>query len=127
VTHKELCDRSLGVAVRSAAAAEPLLSDPALRHAADQVIRASSSAASNYRAAGQARSHREFTAKLGVAVEEADEAVFWWEYIIARSSSPPHGAAVRLDESEQLARILAASRNTARRRSGRDTPIADSR
>ena len=35
--------------------------------------------AMNYRAAGRARSHREFTAKLGTVVEDADESLGWLE------------------------------------------------
>lgn len=48
---------------------------------ADQLQRSSSSAVANYRAAGRARSPREFAAKMGVVNEEADETVFWFEHI----------------------------------------------
>jgi len=37
--------------------------------------------ASNYRAAGLARSHAEFTAKIGVVREESDETVYWLEHL----------------------------------------------
>ena len=37
--------------------------------------------AANYRAAKRSRSRAEFNAKLGVVVEEADEAVVWLEYM----------------------------------------------
>jgi len=40
---------------------------------ADQLMRASARAAANYRAACRARSHRDFTNKLGMVVEEADD------------------------------------------------------
>lgn len=48
-----------------------------------QLIRCSSSVASNYRAACRARSAKEFYAKLCIVVEEADECVFWLEMLQA--------------------------------------------
>jgi four helix bundle protein len=43
----------------------------------DQLFRAASRSAANYRAACRARSHRDFTNKMGTTVEESDESVFW--------------------------------------------------
>lgn len=48
---------------------------------ANQLIRSSTSIASNYRAACRARSANEFYAKLCIVVEEADESVFWLELL----------------------------------------------
>ena len=45
-----------------------------------QLLRSGTSVAANYRAVCRARSKPEFTAKLGVVVEEADETVFWLEF-----------------------------------------------
>src|SRR5581483_5734040 len=47
----------------------------------DQLLRAGTAVAANYRAACRARSRAEFIAKLGVVVEEADESVFWCELL----------------------------------------------
>src|SRR6476660_3805975 len=46
-----------------------------------QFLKASSSVAANYRAAQRGRSRAEFVAKLGVVLEEADESVYWLEYM----------------------------------------------
>ena len=46
-----------------------------------QILRSGTSVAANYRAVCRARSKAEFIAKLGVVVEEADETVFWLEFI----------------------------------------------
>ena len=46
-----------------------------------QLLRASTSVAANYRAACRARSVAEFTAKVGIALEEADESLFWLEML----------------------------------------------
>ena len=51
------------------------------RDVAGQLRRAAMSVASNYRAAGRARSHREFTSKIGGVLEEADESLHWLELI----------------------------------------------
>ena len=56
----------------------------------NQLIRSSASAAANYRAACRGRSRPEFVAKLGLALEEADESLFWLEFIVAtRVLEPP--------------------------------------
>jgi four helix bundle protein len=74
--------------------------------------------AANYRAAGRARSHKEFVSKLGVANEEADEAVFWIEHI----ESTYLGSGLKIDrlksEAQELRAIIARSYATARRRKG---------
>lgn len=46
-----------------------------------QIIRSSSSSASNYRAMCRSRSDNEKFAKICIVVEEADETVFWLEVI----------------------------------------------
>ena len=45
----------------------------------NQLIRCSSSAASNYRAACRGKSLSDFIAKLAIVEEETDEYVFWLE------------------------------------------------
>ena len=42
-----------------------------------QLIRAAAGVAGNYRSACRARSHAEFTAKIGVVLDEADESELW--------------------------------------------------
>jgi hypothetical protein len=46
------------------------------------LIRAGTGVCANHRAAGRARSRREFIAKLAVVVEEADEAELWLEALL---------------------------------------------
>jgi four helix bundle protein len=55
----------------------PLLERPESSDLARQLRKAATSVSSTYRAAGRARSHKEFTAKIGVVREEADEALHW--------------------------------------------------
>ena len=44
-----------------------------------QLLRCGTSVAANYRAVCRARSKAEFVAKMGIVVEEADEAILWLE------------------------------------------------
>src|SRR6185503_19227948 len=47
-----------------------------------QVIRSGTSVAANYRSACRARSRAEFSAKLGIVLEEVDESVLWLEILV---------------------------------------------
>jgi four helix bundle protein len=44
-----------------------------------QLLRCGTSVAANYRAVCRARSKAEFVARMGIVVEEADEAILWLE------------------------------------------------
>ena len=46
-----------------------------------QLVKASTSTASNYRAVCRARSKAEFFSKISIVVEEVDESLFWLEVI----------------------------------------------
>ncbi len=93
----------------------PLVTRLETRDCALQVLASSTSAAANYRAATRARSHVEFTAKIGVALEEADETLFWLEHLRDCEVIDASSQAV-LDEARQLVAILTAARSTARAR-----------
>ena len=48
---------------------------------AKQVVKSGTSVGANYREAGRARSKAEFTSKIGVVEQEADETLYWLEII----------------------------------------------
>jgi four helix bundle protein len=88
-----------------------------------QLIRAGTSVGSNYRAACRGRSKAEFIAKLGIVEEEADESAFWLELIIEGSLLKPNVVEPLLNEANELTRIMASSRITARSKMNEtDTP-----
>ena len=66
-----------------------------------QLVRAATSVGANYRSACRARSRVEFAAKLGVALEEADESL---------SESK---LSLLLKEADELTAILASGRKSA--------------
>lgn len=84
-----------------------------------QYLDASTSVAANYRAARRGRSYAEFTAKLGVVSEEADESVFWLKRLLSAQIVSSVAIEPLLAEAEELARIFAASTRTARGRRAR--------
>ena len=88
--------------------------DEASRTLGKQVLRSGTSVAANYRAACRARSKAEFIAKLGIAVEEADETVFWLELLGEAGIFPTDRLHPLLEESNELLKILSASRRTAK-------------
>src|SRR5688500_18898293 len=83
------------------------------RNIADQLSRAATSTASNYRVASRARSRREFISKIGIALEEADESLGWLEILIGTRKAPLDQVSPLLKECEELVAILSASRTTA--------------
>jgi four helix bundle protein len=47
----------------------------------DQLLRSGTSVGANTRAAHRGRSKREYAAKIGIVLEEADESLFWLEIL----------------------------------------------
>ena len=80
-----------------------------------QLSRSATGVGANYRAACRARSNAEFAARIGVVLEEADEAAFWLEIVTESGLSKESHALHLLDEANQLTAIFAASSITARR------------
>jgi len=85
---------------------------PTVKH---QLARSSTGVAFNYRSSCRARSHAEFTARLGVVVDEADESVGWLEFIDAGHLIQTPEVARLLQESRELLSIMSAAAGTARR------------
>ena len=80
-----------------------------------QLVRAGLGVAGNYRSACRARSHTEFTARLGIVVEEVDEAELWLDVIDERGLGATTARKHLLDESRQLRAIFTKALGTARR------------
>ncbi len=83
----------------------------------NQLLRAATSIGANYRAASRARSRAEFISKLNIAMEEADETLYWLELIRESSFLTPTQIHSLVDEANQLVAILTASTKTARQNS----------
>lgn len=80
-----------------------------------QILRSATGIAANYRAAGRGRSKAEFTAKLGIVIEEADETVFWLELLAESGIVKASRLRDLLDEANQLLALFAVSWRTLKR------------
>jgi four helix bundle protein len=110
MTPEELKERLLGFSLRIAKMTDALPRTLAAQNAASQVIRSSSSAASNYRASQRGKSRKDFAHKIKITLEEADESEFWLEYIERLEAVPSKKLAALRAEANELTRILAAIR-----------------
>jgi four helix bundle protein len=81
-----------------------------------QLARCSTSTAMNYRSSRRARSHAEFTSRIGIVADESDESLGWLEFIERAKllNSPELGRLLR--EATELRDIFNASAGTARHR-----------
>jgi len=79
-----------------------------------QLVRAATGVSANYHAAGRARSRKEFIAKLGVVLEEADEAEHWLSILAEAHIGCGQEQKWLLDEASQLRAIYQQSVRTAR-------------
>src|SRR5258707_3500040 len=109
MTPHELRARSMQFAIRAVRFCFALPDIWQVRRIGGQLIEASTSMAMNYRAAGRGRSHREFTAKLGTVVEEADESLGWLELItqLHLANGPEHQWL--LAEARELVALFSSS------------------
>jgi len=115
VDREELKARTKAFAVRVVKMTEALPRTRAADIIARQVIRSATSVGANYRAACRGRSHREFTAKIGVVVEEADESLYWLEMLVETDLMSEAKLKNLLQEANELTAIFTATSHTARK------------
>ena len=79
-----------------------------------QLTKSATSVDMNYRASCRARSHAEFTAKIGLVAEEADESASWLDLIAEAKLLRCELLLLLQKEGHQLEAIFSASAGTAR-------------
>ena len=79
-----------------------------------QVFRSGTSVGANYRAACRGRSKADFVSKLGIALEEADETLFWLEILSETNGVKTEQLPPLMQEARELMAIFITSLNTAR-------------
>jgi four helix bundle protein len=109
---EELKKRTKDFAHRCAKLALALPNSPLGNHIRGQLIRCSTSGASNYRAACIAQSRASFVSKLSIVIEEIDESCFWLEFIIDEKLLKKGEVVPLLDEGKELRSIFVSSRKT---------------
>jgi len=110
---RELQNRTKQFALRVLTLVEALPRTAAGRVISTQLLRAATSVGANYRSACRARSRAEFAAKLGVAVEEADESLYWLGLVRDGKLLPENKLWQLLNEADELTAILATGRKSA--------------
>jgi len=83
----------------------------------NQLFRCGTSVAANYRAACRARSRADFISKIGIVIEEADESLFWLEFIIDLGLITEDKLSNLIKEGNEILAIMVASNNSAKNNS----------
>ena len=114
MTPQELRNRIMQFAIRAVRFCRSLPDTWEARRIGGQLIESSTSMAMNYRASTRGRSCREFTAKLGTVVEEADESLGWLELSMQLQLANGLDQQWLLREAGELVAIFGSSYHTAR-------------
>ena len=112
MTKEELKERTKIFAHRCVKLALSLPENVLGKHLKGQLVRCSTSVAANYRAACIAQSTKSFISKLSIVIEEADESIFWLEFISDEKLIKMELFEDLLQESKELTSIFIASRKT---------------
>jgi four helix bundle protein len=110
----ELRERTFGYFLRILAFCRRLPDTWEIRELGRQLLRAGMGVAGNYWSACRGRSDREFIAKLGVAVDEADESVLWLTAFVRGGIRQDLETKDLLSEGGAIRAILSKSHKTAR-------------
>jgi four helix bundle protein len=104
--HRDLKDRTKQFALAIVSLFKGLPKTTEAQVIGKQLLRSGTSVGSNTRAAFRGRSNKEYVAKLGIVIEEADESAFWLE-ILAESGILPNTSTESLRrEADKLVSIF---------------------
>ncbi|HVN56099.1 MAG TPA: four helix bundle protein [Anaerolineaceae bacterium] len=110
----ELKQRTKQFGIRIIRLVETLGYDPTAKVIGMQLLRAGTSVGANYRSACQGKSLPDFITKLSIALEEADEAMYWMEMLVEANIVPANKLESLMREGKEIVAILTASHKTAR-------------
>lgn len=110
----ELLNRTRQFAIRVFKLLERLPKTEAAKIVTYQLLKSSSSVAANYRAVNRAKSKNDFSNKIKIVLEEADESNFWLTFISDVDLLSPDDKELNLltKESDEFVAILTASLKT---------------
>jgi four helix bundle protein len=114
MTKEELKNRTKKFALLIIKLIELLPNTKAGNTIGNQLIRAGTSVAANYRTACRARSNADFISKITVVEEECDECLFWLELIEESGLLKNKILYEAMKEADELTAIFTASGKTAR-------------
>lgn len=114
MNEEELKRRTKQFALRIIRLVEALPRSPTAAVIGNQLLRAATSVAANYRAACRGRSDADFINKLGILEEEADESLFWLEIVVDANLMPATAVQDLIREANELTAIFVSSRKTVK-------------
>lgn len=109
----DLKDRTKKFAIRVVKLCRALPQNQEGRIIGNQLLRCGTSVGANYRAVCRARSRAEFISKIGIVIEEADEAVFWMELTVELDLLKSLVVKDLMQEGNEILAIMIASSNSA--------------
>jgi four helix bundle protein len=80
---------------------------------ATQLRRAGGSVGAQYAASRRNKSDKDFISKISGAIEESDEAVYWFDVLVRAEIAREESARALRGEANELVAIFVASRSTA--------------
>ncbi len=86
------------------------------KHIESQLIRCSTSVASNYRASIHAQSKAAFIAKISIVIEESDESELWLEFVMDEKLMERKKVLPLFNEAHELSSIFITTRRTAQKK-----------
>ena len=114
MTSQELRDRTKKFSIETINVCKFFDKSDVARILLRQLIKSATSVGANYRAACRGRSRAEFASKLHIALEEADETLFWLEVIIEAEIHTGERIKNLLKEANEILFILSSSFKTTK-------------
>ena len=109
---KDLQERTKFFAIRIIKLAQFLEKNSITKMVGRQIFRSGTSVAANYRATCRAKSVKDFVAKLGIVIEEADETLFWLELLVESGLIESKQVTNLLKEANEITAIMVSSKNS---------------
>lgn len=104
--HRDLKERAMQFAVAAVLFYKDLPKTTEAQVLGKQFLRSSTSVGANTRSAFRGRSQREYAAKLGIVIEEADESGYWLDLMNRTGVTVSPKASELLKESNELVAIF---------------------
>ena len=114
MTNIELKNRTKSFALRVIKLGKSIKADDIDRILIRQLIRSATSLAANYRAALKAKSKKDFSYKINIIEEEADESYFWLELIADTGIIKMNKLQLLIKEASELTAIFTAQGKTSK-------------
>ena len=114
MTPEEMKQRTRTLGLRVIRLVESLRNSRTADVIGKQLLRCGTSVGANYRAACRARSRADFTAKMGIVEEEADETLYWIEMLVDCGLVKQDQVKSLLNETNEIVSMVVSSIRTAR-------------